>query len=134
MSYFIGLKHQRHIYDDIAGNSSCKCRIQANKWHYTDWQGVSLNLLFKLLPTVCNKLMCPTSRQDFPVVSNQPLNVISYGPEIVPCNSQFDANVSSPFNCTSCAQVWWRGNTPSATSIMIAPMIAMVLFLISLVI
>jgi len=76
--------------------------------------------------------MCSTSRQDFPVVSNQPVTVVSYGPEIVPCTSQFDANISSPFNCTSFAQVWWRGNTPSVTSIV--PMIAMALISISFVI
>jgi hypothetical protein len=75
--------------------------------------------------------MCPACRQDFPVVSNQPETVISYGPEIVPCGSQFSANASSPFNCTSGAQMWWKGNVPSTTSF--APMIAIVLFSVFLV-
>jgi len=68
--------------------------------------------------------------EDFPVVSNQPVNIVSYGPASVPCGSQFSANASSPFNCTSNAQVWWKGNAPSATSL--APMIAIVLLSISL--
>jgi len=69
--------------------------------------------------------------QDFPVVSNQPTTVLSYGPEIVPCASQFSANISSPMNCTSNAQMWWKGSTPSATSL--ALLIAIIPFSISLV-
>jgi len=68
--------------------------------------------------------------QDFPVVSNQPTTVLSYGPEIVPCASQFNANISSPMNCTSNAQIWRKGNAPSAT---LAPLIVIVILSISLV-
>jgi len=37
----------------------------------------------------------------FTVFSNQPVTILSYTPDTVPCNSQFDANISSTFNCTS---------------------------------
>ena len=37
----------------------------------------------------------------FPVTLKQPINVINFSPEIVPCNSEFLSNISSPLNCTS---------------------------------
>ena len=37
--------------------------------------------------------------QVFPLVSNQPFKVVSYSPEIVPCGSEFTANVLSNFSC-----------------------------------
>jgi len=68
--------------------------------------------------------------EDFPVVSNQPVNVVSYGPASVPCDSQFGANTSSSFNCTSNAHMWRKGNAPSATSL--APMTVIILLSILL--
>ena len=40
------------------------------------------------------------------VISNRPIKIVSYGSEIVPCNSQFSGNISSSFNCAA--------STPSA--------------------
>src|ERR1700691_5230532 len=119
-------ERQTHIYDCISGGLGCKCTIQKNERDCTDWRRASFSYSRQYAVT----FMLSICREDFPVVSNQPVNIVSYGPASVPCGSQFSANASSPFNCTSNAQVWWKGNAPSATSP--APMIAIVLLSISL--
>jgi hypothetical protein len=121
------LKARDLIYDGISGCSGRKHPVSANEREYADWRRVSLNLCLTQ-PTAFTRL---TSRQDYPVVANQPVTIVSYGPEIVPCDAQFDANVSSPFNCTSNAQTWHKGSIPSVTSL--APIIVMVLLSMSLI-
>jgi len=52
------------------------------------------------------------SSDAFPLISNEPVDVVSFGAEIVPCDSEFSANTSSSSNCTSSAQEWHRGKSP----------------------
>jgi hypothetical protein len=65
----------------------------------------------------------------FAVISNQPIRLVSYGAEIVDCNSQFSSNASSAFNCTSSAETWLN-HTPSMGSLI--PIILTVSLLTSL--
>ena len=84
------LKARNLIYDGISVCSGCKHLISVNEWEYADWQRVSLNLC----QPHAVQLVWLTFRQDHPVVANQPITIVSYGSKIVPCTSQFDANVS----------------------------------------
>ena len=120
-------KQQTHTYDGILGCLGCKHTIPKNERDCTDRRWASFSYSRKYAVTLTLSIF----REDFPLVSNQPVNVISYGPASVPCGSQFGANISSSFNCTSNAQMWRKGNTPSATSL--APMTAVILLSILLV-
>jgi len=67
--------------------------------------------------------------QGFPVVSNQPMNIDSYEPDIVTCTSDFSGSVLSQTNCTSDAQTLRKGDATYP-----APVIAIVLLSIFLVV
>jgi len=54
-----------------------------------------------------------TCSQGFPLISNQPISIVSYGAEIVACNSSIPANVSDPLNCTSNSQTLFERDTVS---------------------
>jgi len=69
--------------------------------------------------------------QAFPLVSNQPEKIASYGADIVPCTSQFNGTFLSQTNCLVNAGMG-KGDAPSATSL--ASMTAFVLLSIFLVI
>jgi hypothetical protein len=56
-------------------------------------------------------------RAGFPLVSNQPVTVLSYGSDIVACNSQFNGTILSQTNCTSNAQTLRKGDVLSTTSL-----------------
>jgi len=70
--------------------------------------------------------------QGFPVVSNQPMEIASYGANIVACPSQFNGTFLNQVNCTYSAGTWWKGDAPSPMSL--APMIAFVLLSIFVVV
>jgi len=67
------------------------------------------------------------SNQLFPMALNQPFSLVSYSPEIVPCGSQFTANVSSNATCPRSGATSLQHST--SMSLMI---VALVVSLISL--
>jgi hypothetical protein len=57
------------------------------------------------LPVARASMLTAYARDDFPLISNQPVTVQSYGAMIVPCGQPFAANVSSPITCSGATGV-----------------------------
>jgi len=65
--------------------------------------------------------------QGFPVVSNQPMNIASYGSSIVECSSTFNGSVLSQTSCTSNAR---KVYVLPATSLILMVMVLLSKFLV----
>lgn len=97
----------------IQGCSGCHCSIQTVKWIYESCRKICFEVSSFMPSRAIQESNAPISSPEaFPVVSDQPITILSIGPEMVSCTSEFNASDLNALRCMNHGE--WLGETVSA--------------------